>query len=263
MLVNEGFQDDVSLYYWLKNKAIGPTFSETLIKQPVIPVSGGFQIQTSQLPNPFSKDRGIIYYDYIDNGTEVVPDLSHEQTTQVTLYDLDNNIIPVDNYRVDYINGMITGVTGGQSPTKASFTWHYVSTMQGWPGENPPPLPIVSLFQTGQKTRGYQLGPGELDCYRYSIYIFATSLAERKELSMRVYKALYNKSAPSYDFATYGQPLNFDGTFNADFTGQLVSGKSCNMFFEELALNYIPSREGWDELNRYRSELKFAVEVYR
>jgi hypothetical protein len=107
---------------------------------------------------------------------------------------------------------------------------------------------------------GYQLGGGTKDTVRGTVYIFATSEAEKKDITDAVYQAFYNRTLPigNWHEGTY---LDFDGAYTS-FQPSAVSGLSMGMFTEVSARLDGP-RMDWSEINRHRSSIRFVFEVFK
>jgi hypothetical protein len=132
--------------------------------------------------------------------------------------------------------------------------------IQGWPGESPPPLPCVAVDIDKTKISGFQLGGGSKDTIKGTIHVFATSEAEKKDLTDLIYQSLFNKSLTINNWHE-GDYLDYNGTYTG-FTPAPVPGISSG-FFKEVDTSFTSQRLSWSELNRHRAKVEFVFEVHK
>ena len=212
----------------------------------------GYVSQSNMIPSPVSAGRGWAFFDELSISGNVVIDTTAEQTSRVS-------VIGASTYDIDYNNGII--YNPDSTPTAVSYYWNYVSFILGWPGTDPPPLPVVALDVDESVRQGIQLGGGSNDILSCSLYVFATSEIEKLEIIGQLYDALYNRTLTIQDWHE-GSYLNFDGTFNTSFTPTPVSGLGHGFFSNVISSSSGP-RVGWSEVNRHRGKITFDLEVLR
>jgi len=264
--------EDMSLQHWIKGALIPLKWVETVTNVPLVFNSDKqrFEAQIIWLPNFLDEGRGWVYFDAVGTKSCVLNSIpTTEQTTRLTVFNEGGGTISSSNYTVNYIDGAIiaSGVTTTPDgvPTTINFTQYYVSTIDGWPGTNPPELPIVAVEITDYDKQPFQLGGGRKAVRNAAIHIFATSSAERDDLTEFLYDALFNRHIPVIDFRG-GEPLNYDGTFNTTFSGtllQLNTNDDSLFYFRNVKATNINARQDWSDLNRWRSKLSFTMESFR
>lgn len=156
------------------------------------------------------------------------------EATLITVRDQFGSPMEKNWYQVDYNKGRIrfpapttpTGVvTSGLVPTSIDYRFHLVSVLDGYPTkENLPELPIVAVYPEKQKPDKLQIGPGVEFERQYSIDVFATSNANRRNLLGALESGLHNKHAPVIDFNRVGEPLTHWGTINSNFIQSVTVG---------------------------------------
>jgi hypothetical protein len=208
-------------------------------------------INSSRDPSPFSHGRGLVLFDEETVNGRLVADTTAEQSSQIT-------VNGASSYTIDYARGRV--LNPNTTPTSITYRWYYVSVIQGWPGTEPPPLPCVALDIDSTSITGFQLGGGSKDIVKGTIHIFATSEAEKKDITDLIYQSLYNRSLPINNWHQ-GDYLDYNGSYTG-FTPTTVSGISSG-FFKEVKASYVSDRFSWSELNRHRSKLDFVFEVYK
>ena len=238
-----------------------------------------YTIETEVEPSPFARGRGIVYFDDLTN-TPLVCSTTYsgtpEQSTRVVVYDDSLSVIPDSSYIVDYLDGKILMVDDIE-PFYIDYYWNYVGIVDDWPLIHTTRPPVVSLELSSTKKEGYQLGGGKKVTRKGSIYIFASTASERKDLEEVLYDGLYLKSCALYDFPE-GTILDYDGTFkgrkeNTDkstnlFLRTTVSGTS-NLKFDNVEMRHInlPVTESYNNsipssINAYRSRINFDLTSY-
>ena len=244
---------DASIINYLKYEVLPVYFTERIVNEPLVYSDslGGYVTQASMVPNPTSMGRGWALFDEVVVGNRVIVDATTEQSTQVT-------VSGADTYQIDYPGGRI--INPNTAPMSVSYSWYYVSLVEGWPGSEPPPTPIVAVDVDRTVKEGYQLGGGTKDILHGSVYVFASSETEKKEITDVIYQSLYNKSLAIKNWHE-GSYLDFDGTYTG-FQPEVIPGISSGAFVDVEA-NFNGPRADWSEVNRYRSRVKFVFEVYK
>ena len=243
---------DASITNYLKYEVLPVYFTERIVNEPLVADgAGGYVTQSPMEPSPTSKGRGWVPFDETTVGNRVLIDTSAEQLAQVT-------VNGATTYEIDYPGGRI--INPNTTPTSVTYSWNYVSLVEGWPGAEPPPTPVVAVDVDKTIKEGYQLGGGTKDILHGSVYVFASSETEKKEITDVIYQALYNRSLPVRNWHEGGY-LDFDGTYTG-FQPTPVPGISSGAFVDVEA-NFNGPRADWSEINRYRSRVKFVFEVYK
>lgn len=244
---------ELSIINYLKYEILPVSFTETLQNQNLTfdSVTNSYVLDSLMVPSPISKGRGWALFDEQTVNGKIVIDTSQEQSNQVT-------VNGASSYTLDYVNGRI--INPDSTPTSVSFSWYYVSFVEGWPGEIPPPLPVVALDIDTVEKQGYQLGGGSKDLLTGSVYVFATNEAEKRDITDVLYQALYNRTLSIKNWHQ-GSYLDFNGTYTG-FTPDTVSGVSTGAFLDVIANMSVPKID-WSELNRHRSRINFTFEVYK
>jgi hypothetical protein len=246
---------DASIFNYLKYEVIPVSFTERLTGVSLIqdPVTGGYyaDVNVNLEPAVTSVGRGWALFDEVTVGGTTVVDTNQEQTNQVT-------VTGPSSFDINYPGGVI--LNPDSTPTSVDFSWYYVSVIQGWPGTEPPPLPIVALDIDQTDKAGFQLGGGTKDSITGSVYVFATSEAEKKDITDVIYQAFFNRSIPVKNWHE-GTYLDFDGTYTG-FVPTQVSGLSKGMF-SKVTADLNGPRFDWSEVNRHRSKVNFVFEVYK
>ena len=137
--------------------------------------------------------------------------------------------------------------------------------IDGWPGTNPPDAPLVAIEMGSYRKGPYQIGPGRIAKRNVTIHIYATSSSERDDLTEFLYDAFYNRHLAVLDYRQ-GEPLNYDGTFNTAWTGdllQLDNNDDALFNFRNVRAEPISFREEWSDLNMWRAKITFVAESYR
>ncbi len=244
---------DSSIFNYLRYEVIPLHFSERVENDSLIyeASENAYKVKFSVQPSPDSMGRGFVVFDEMTVSGRLVADTSAEQTNQVT-------VVGASSYNIDYINGRI--LNPDATPSLITYRWYYVSVIQGWPGVNPPPLPVVALDIDATTKAGYQLGGGSKDTIRGSVYVFATSEAEKKDITDVIYQAFFNRSLPINNWHEVNY-LNYDGTYTG-LVPTTVSGITKG-YFKEVNANYTGARLDWSELNRHRARVDFVFEVLK
>lgn len=244
---------DASIINYLKYEIFPLYFTEQVVNEALVYSADlrGYVTESLMEPLPTSPGRGWAVFDEATVGGRSQVDVTVEQTSQVT-------VVGASSYTIDYPGGRI--LTPDTTPTSVSYSWYYVSVVEGWPGTDPPPLPIVAVDIDTTSKSGYQLGGGTKDTIEGTVYVFATSEAEKKDITDIIYQAFYNRSLliGNWHEGTY---LDFDGTYTS-FLPSAVSGLSSGVFKDVTARLNGP-RIDWSEVNRHRSSVNFVFEVFK
>lgn len=244
---------DSSIINYIKYEVLPLHFTETVVNDELTYDStlGGYSVVNMMPPSPTSLGRGWCSFDEFDvNGLSVV-DTSTEQLNKVS-------VTGATTYTIDYLRGVIKNPD--TVPTSVTYDWHYVSLVEGWPGTQPPPNPVVAVDIDTTSKAGFQLGGGTKDIIKGTVYVFASSEPEKKEITDAIYQSLYNRSIPIQNWHE-GSYLDFDGTYTG-FQPTTVSGLSSGAFLNvEAHLN--GPRMDWSEVNRHRSRINFVFEVHK
>ena len=244
---------DASIINYLKYEVLPVYFTERVEDEALVYDEDldGYVTDSTMVPLPTSAGRGWVPFDEATiNGVTIV-DTSSEQTAQVS-------VTGAAVYEIDYIRGRI--VNPDTVPTSVSYSWNYVSFVEGWPGAEVPPLPIVAVDVNASTKNGFQLGGGSKDIMEGSVYVFATSEAEKKEITDVIYQALYSRSLVVCNWHE-GSYLGFDGTYSG-FQPTPVEGLSRGAF-TDVSANLVGPRMDWSEVNRHRSQVDFTFEIYK
>jgi hypothetical protein len=303
-------KEDLSLYYYLKHVAL----FEFIELEELAPLQ---QMEMEEFcnttfvvyealtewcenpdgftPNPVERGRGWVYLDrstvsgtsqcapYLTTSGTDVGDNSilgiPEQSSRIIVYDADGIAISDQNYMIDYIDGRVI-TDGSVSPAYIDYHWHYISLVDEWAAVEAANPPVVVIDMHGTDPAGYQLGPGKKKIRKVDLHIFATNPAERNDIVEELVDALFNKSAPLYDFP-FGTMLEYDGTWNGRkndmnkltslFNTQIASHVIGNMIFENVSsrhvnLPLVMTRDRNEvmlsDLNAYRSKVSFDLVTY-
>lgn len=251
MSVSDLRLEDISLFNYIKHEVLPVKFSEQIQGESLVYSSalGGYIPDTSMIPNPTSTGRGWVLFDDNTIGNRVIVDISEEQTTKVS-------IVGPTTYDINYFSGAIKNYDA--IPTSINYYWNYVALLDAWPGTDPPKLPIVTIDITGFEKKGFQLGGGVKNIRDVVFNIFATTRAERDDLSETIYDSVYNKHIPIKDFSSGGY-LNYDGTYDSTTPGNL---NGATMYFYNIKHNNINVWSDFSDLNKYRSEIRCSYESY-
>lgn len=245
---------DLSVINYLKYEVLPPAFTESVEGELLVPhatIAGSYVTNSTIEPSPVSPGRGWVPFDEAVVGGNLVVDTTAEQAGQITVYG-------ATTYKIDYPNGRIFDVDA--VPTSVDYNWNYVSVIEGWPGSEPPPLPIVAVDMERALKSGYQLGGGSRDTVDGTVYVFATDEGEKRDITDVIYQSFFSRTIPIRNWHEGGY-LDYDGTY-ADFSPAPVSGLSQAAFLNvEAALNI--SHADWSELNRHRSKISFTLEVFK
>jgi len=264
--------EDMSLQHWLKEAILPLKWSERVRNAPLNYSNERqrFEAWPIWLPNFLDEGRGWVYFDNVDAGSCVLNSVpTQEQTTRVEVFNESGVLIDSSHYTINYAEGAIVAAGGTTTPdgvpTTINYTQHYVSLLDGWPGTDPPDCPIVAVQTEKSKPMPFQLGGGRKSVRQYTIHIFATSSAERDDLTEFIVNALFNRHVPVIDYRQ-GEPLNYDGTFNTTYSGtllQLDNRDDALLYFHNVDSDNVNARPEWSDLNKWRSRVMFTTESYR
>jgi len=264
--------EDMSLQHWIKGALIPLKWVEKVTSVPLTFNSDKqrFEAEIVWLPNFLDEGRGWVYFEPVGTASCVLNSIpTSEQTSRVTVFNESGTTISGSNYTINYIDGAIVasgGTTTPQGvPTTVDFVQYYVSVIDGWPGTHPPELPIVAIEITDYDKQPFQLGGGRKAVRNGVIHIFATSSAERDDLTEFLFDALFQRHVPVIDFRD-GEPLNYDGTFNTNFSGpllQLNTNDDSLFYFRKVRAMNVNVRQEFGDLNRWRSKVAFTMESFR
>jgi len=264
--------EDMSLQHWIKGALLPIKWVEKVTNVPLTFNSNKqrFEAEIVWLPNFLDEGRGWVYFESVSTGSCVLNSIpTEEQTTRITVFNESGGTISNAHYTVNYADGALTAVgvttTPDGVPTTIDFVQYYVSIIDGWPGTEPPELPIVAVELGAYDKQPFQLGGGRKSVRNGTIHIFATSSAERDDLTEFLFDALFQRHIPVLDFRE-GEPLNYDGTFNTAFTGpilQLNENDDSIFYFRNVRAEPINMRGDWSDLNRFRSRITFVMESFR
>jgi hypothetical protein len=264
--------EDMSLQHWIKETLLPLQWVEQVVNVPLNYSAdrGRFEAEIIWLPNFMDEGRGWVYFEPYGTDACVVNSVPQdEQTTRVTVYNESGAVIDRAHYTINYTDGAI--IAGGGTttpdgvPTKVDFYQYQVSTIDGWPGTNPPEAPVIAVEMGGFQKSPYQIGPGRISHRNMTIHIFATSSSERDDLTEFLYDAFYNRNLAVLDYRE-GEPLNYDGTYNTNWTGDLLkldNNDDAIFHFRNVRAESLGFRQEWSDLNMWRSKVTFVAESYR
>ena len=273
MTVTLARMEDMSLQHWIKDVIIPMKWVERVVDAPLEYNADKqrFDAQIVWLPNFLDEGRGWVFFDPTGSGSCAISDIPvTEQSTRVSVKNEVGATITASLYSINYLEGAIV-LPGGATttlegtPTTVDFTQYYVSVIDGWPGTEPPEPPLVAIEIKSYTKQPFQLGGGRTSVRNVAIDIFATSSAERDDLTEFLYDALYNRHIPVMDFRD-GEPLNYDGTYNSSWAAPLLvlnNNDDALFYFRDVKVEHITGRQDWSDLNRWRSRLTFTMESYR
>lgn len=231
-------KEDTSVYLYIKDIVLQPftEFQEKDILRYSTTMSTDttyvYEIETYLDPSPFERGRGILYFDDLSNSPLVnctTYSGTPEQSNRVTVYDDDMNIVDENLYIVDYVDGRI--ITYPSVSVKyIDYYWNYVSLVDEWSAITAASTPVVVLDLNAVNKVGYQMGGGRKVIRKGNLIVFASSPAERNDLTEVLYDGIYLKSCPLYDFPK-GSVLDYDGTF---YNRKNNMNKATNLFDRSL-----------------------------
>lgn len=280
-------KEDLSLYYYIKDVALVDFIEheETIALSYMSELSCDnesyvYEALTNMLPKPTERGRGWVYFDDDFDMTlcSTVTSGTPEQSRRITVYDTLGSGISDQEYIVDYIDGRIV-TSGTVTPAYISYYWNYVSVVDEWAAIEAADPPVIVIDMMGTDKTGYQLGGGKRIARKVDIHIFASSTAERNDLTEVLYDALYLKSTPLYEFPE-GTVLDYDGTWygrrynmtkeDTLFDRTRMEGVN-NLAFEDVVARHISlpilMTRNRDEimlsdLNAYRAKISFNLISY-
>ena len=242
----------LSIFNYIKYEVLPKSFTEEVTGSTLTQdITGNYVIDTNpkSYPNPLGEGRGLVMFDEVLVGTQLISDLTSEQTTKC-------NVPGVATYSIDYLNGRV--LNASSAPTTIDYSWNYVSTIIGWPGDEPPQLPIVAIVLDSSSGSGFQLGGGVKDSVKGDIHVFATSELEKQDISNAIYKSLNNKSLTIGNWHE-GSFSGFEGEYTGFVPQQEVTVTRGALL--DVSTNLVLNNFDWSELNRYRSSIRFSMEV--
>jgi hypothetical protein len=265
--------EDMSVQHWIKDVLLPMKWVEQVVDAPLLfnNAKQRYEAQIVWLPNFLEEGRGWVYFDPAGSGTCVISDIpAAEQSTRVTVKNASGVAISAGLYTVNYSDGAIVlpggaTTTAEGTPTTVDFTQYYVSTIDGWPGTEPPEPPLIAIEMKSYTKQPFQIGGGRKSVRNVLIHVFATSSAERDDLTEFLYDAVYNRHIPVFDFRE-GEPLSYDGTYNTAWSGTLLQlnlNDDALFYFRDVKAENITGRQDWSDLNRWRSKISFTMESYR
>jgi len=205
--------------------------------------------------------RGLVYFNTPTILSNYSCSFVNEQTRMVTVYDDVDTV--VSGCRINYKKGQIV-YDGPQIPSTIDYYWNYVSTIDGWPHEDLPQLPIVSVLEQDFDTVGIQLGGGDKTRQSWHIELFANNKGERDDLRSIIYDGLNLRSCPLYAFSK-GIPLDKNGFFNNNFDSSLIQNRSNIQFLDvKTSITGLPDWGFWqtETVNKFRASINFSTQVY-
>jgi len=243
--------EDITLHNYIKFQVLGLEFVESYTNQSLLydNTTGLYRPSVDSLyPSPVSAGRGWVPFDEVSS--EIIT--TSEQSSRIS-------VIGASTYSVNYVYG---GLKDPDTvPSSLSYTYHYVSVVDGWPGNVVPDLPVVAVDVYGQKRVGLQLGPGFISSRPVDLHIFGSTSSERDDLKEVLFDALYSKSIPVLDYST-GDYLTTSGYFDSSFTRAPVL-EGPRMFFDNVSERNISNFVDWSDTNRYRAVVSFDLVVYK
>lgn len=314
--------EHASLFYHLKDGFLAKTWSIELTAEPL-----SFDTKTDSDKNlfthyrivdpsqgvykdlPVSQHRGWVYfepkessvsscsvYDPVSNiyvraprqfidTSFTVPQRAEESL--VVVRDEFNNVIPREQYDIDYKNGRIRHFNPGfvpsgkvatsGTPSTVDYCFHFVACLPGWPeNDNPPKEPFIVIYPDTSKELPLQIGPGAIYKRMMVIDVYAENAGQRTDLLDGIHNALYNNHAPVIDFNRAGFPLRHNGTFNSNFLqtfssqGNVIQtyptlnpGNGASLYFNKVEVsNNITPRDSRSNIGKFRGRVMVKTETY-
>jgi hypothetical protein len=260
-------KEDLSFHHYLRfnvlNEYIEEDTAVPLVYSATLSTAGSnvYEAQSTRSPSPTSLGRGWVYMDAYGDTTE--------QTTMVTVYDASSAVISGTDYLIDYIDGRIV-TSGVVVPAKVTYKYFYVSLVNDWEDVHVADVPVISVLFDDYEKQGFQLGGGQYIPRRCHLQIFASDQAERDDLLEMVFDGLHQKCCPNQNW-THGTIIDWNGTFNEDYTYELVQYRS-SLHFENMKgrIIYPPllrmttsDYTMLSDLNRYRARIDFDLYHYK
>lgn len=263
--------ENLSFIYYLKNRVLLENFIERREEDSLIQESStSYRIVVPQgfKPNPLDKGRGLVYFDEISiPGYGVIPDESAEQQNRVIVYNQSNAVISGSQYTIDYAGGRVLNPIGF-TPGTITYYYNYVSVFeadQDLPeSERKIDLPYIVVSSDGQAIRkGMQLGGGKIIPRQVNLHIYATDQAERNDLVQILMDGLEDREITVVDFnQTNGLQLNYDGTYNTNFSSTPSEEISGCMSFENITYRHLRGTRDYTYPERYRSTISLNLVTY-
>ena len=245
--------ENASLLNFIKHEVLVQHFVERVEDVPLTySQSDGYYVPEFDFgsPSPFIRERGLVLFDDVLRGSSYIVDTANEQSDKV-------DVAGASSYDVVYTKAGIKNPDA--TPTAISFDWHYVAVLDSWPGQIPPPLPLVSIDAEKADARGFQLGGGLKKRREIALDIFATSKAERDDITDLLCDRLENRHVTVRDFRRGGY-LNYDGTFNTSFDGSPVNVSP--MTIDSVKASFLGTNLTWDHLNKFRARIVVNYHLY-
>lgn len=250
MTLSKARLEAISLYNYLKYEVLGYSFIEQLSSQ-ALTYDSDLGLYTPSVdgltPAPNSVGRGWVPFDEVSGSIDVTA----EQTSRVS-------VVGASTYSVNYALG---GIENPDTvPTSVSYYWNYVAVVDGWPGSDPPELPIVAIDFSGYGKSGFQLGGGNKTMRSVDIHVFANDSAERSDITEAVYDSLFDRTLSITDYSL-GDYLDYDGLYDSSFVKSSLSGVS-TMYFDSVSVRNINMPNDWSNLNKFRSVISTTLVYY-
>jgi hypothetical protein len=262
-------KEDISMYLYIKDVVIGPRYSEISTGMSLTP-AGKPNIWNMEFDLELNKDpfrrleqdingigRGLLYFDY----TGETSIFGVEQSNIVKVY---NGATTASGYSVNYLNGQVVS-NQDLSGFSVDYEWNYVSVLDAWPWDEVPPLPIITIERDDGRSKGLQLGGGDIREGNWTIEIFTNNNGERDDMLDVIWENIYMRRCPLYNLEK-GLPLDFGGLYNEQFNTDYEPLYS-SMYFDdaEKRLTGLPKWGFYDHeiINRYRAQITFTTRNYK
>lgn len=241
--------EGIALFSYLKNEVLPVHFSEWAYNEALVYSSTlvSYVPESTLVPHPTSKGRGWVFFDEATVNGSTVIDATSEQTTRVS-------VTGASSYTIDYFRGAIKNPN--TIPTEISYTYNYISVIDGWPGEDVPPLPVISIDLNKMSKQGLQIGGGKRNIRELYIEIFAQSNPERDDITEILYDSLFTRNIAVKDFST-GFYLKPDGTYNTGF----VPTTGGYIYVTDVQARTINNKTDLSLTNRHRSVITLQYET--
>lgn len=257
-------KEDLSLHHFIRyhilDEYIEMEYNALLDYLPDIsePTSQVYTATSSRIPVPTELGRGWVYLDKYGDTTE--------QQSAVVVYDSVGSVISGTSYMVDYVDGRVV-TSGTVTPAAVTYKYFYVSLVNEWEDLESASAPVVVVNLESFEKEGFQLGGGQRVPRRGHLHIFASTRAERDDLIELLYDGINQKCCPNQSWPQ-GSILDWNGTFNNNYTYDTVQYSSCLHIEKVVARNINPPLMGGipvnditmlSDLNRYRARIDFDM----